>query len=322
VDSSPPSQPASSLAVGAFGKLPKVGDFVRVGLASEVTRGFEEWLHQGVQCAHDKRGATWKQAFGKGSVYAFNMSVQLGDERTGQLSGLLKPSADSVGRAFPLAVYTSPPSGLPHVSLPDALGTFLDDVADIVSQSDALSAGDLERRLPLVHGIEDAGQIARNFESWSRTTRLSDVWRSIYDSDDLARPIYALYTLLEIERPLRGRPLRKSPAGVRFPLGRLGVTAAAFWLDVVRSVFKLKSPSLSFFWFFDGQRGDILIQLGRTPAASFAELWWPDSRNEAMSDLILLPPWDGAFDRLPPLVRETLRRPHSTVSELLAAIAV
>ncbi len=322
MDTIPPSQPASGLAVGAFGKLPKAGDFVRVGLSSETTRGFEEWLHQGVQLAHDKRGSTWKNGFLRGCVYAFSMSVQLADDRTGQLSGVLRPSSDSVGRAFPLAVYAATPSNLTNAVIPDALGSFLDDVATLVAQSEALTGVELEQKLPLVHGIDDTEQIHKNFQLWSRTTRLSDVWRLIYETDDLTRPAYALYTLLEIERPLRGRPLRKSPAGVRLPLGRLGVTAAAFWLDVIRAVFKLKSTSLTFFWFFDGQRGDILVQLGRTPASVLLELWWPDARNESLSDLILLQPWEGAGERLPPTVRETLARPQATVAELLNTLAL
>jgi type VI secretion system protein ImpM len=320
VEVTPPSSRSAPLAVGAFGKLPKVADFVRVGLQNEVSRGFEEWLHQGVQYAHDKRGNAWKSTFQSGKSYASVFRVPLASGGVGLLGALVSPSHDSVGRAFPLATYVMLPADAAPSLVPQALGTFLDQAATTVGRASELTAADLTTALQSIGTFEDLAEIAPIYEAWTQRTRLTDLWRTIFETDDPSFPAYGLYLLSELVRPLRAQALSTTPLAFRVPLGRSGMTAASFWLDVVRCALKWSSTTPTFFWTFDGYSGDLLIQLGRTPVSSFMELWWPDPRNDAMTTLIGARPWGDSLSRLPPSVARCFGRPHATVAELLRAL--
>lgn len=325
--------------VGAFGKIPKAGDFVRLGAQSEVTRGFEEWLHQGVQVAHDKRGSSWKATFLGGGTYAFVARVPLNGNANelGRMAGVVRPSHDSVGRAFPFVVYTLLPEAVAPYLLPQALGSFLDDAASAAFASENASAAEIEQRLRSIAPVADAHQILPAYDHWAHTTRLSSLWHDIYGTADSTHGAYCLYLLTEMAKPFRGQAHLTTPLALRVPLGRAGVLAAGFWIDVVRSALQWNlggsaggsTTSLSnatgvrtptFFWYFDGYRGDVIIQLGRTPPSSLVELWWPDPRNEAMTDLLQAKPWGDSLARLPTHVRIVLERSHSTVAELVAAL--
>lgn len=319
MDLAPASSPRPSSGIGAFGKLPKAGDFVRVGMQSGATRALEEWMHQGVQYAHDKRGSAWKTGFVNGSVYGFVFHVDNTEQSEG-IAGLIAPSVDSVGRAFPLALFTQIGADTPSVLRPLALGTFLDLLVPIVTDARELAAADLAQRLPTSSVLEDLNGLRQSYELWTRATRLSEVWRAIYATPDTTGPAYALYTLLEIARPSRGATPSSQVIGVRLPLGTLGVSAASFWLDVLRCAFRWTTPNPTFFWYFDGRSGDLLVQPGRTRPSTLLELWSPDARNDAMSDLLRISPWDGARSLLPARVQDVLQQRDASVGDLLSAL--
>ncbi len=303
-----------------FGKLPKVGDFVRVGMSNEATRGFEEWLHKGVQYAHEKRGSSWKTTFLGGQSYASVFRVSLASGQTGLLAALISPSQDSVGRAFPLTTYVSLPDDMPLPLVPQVLGTFLDDAMALASRAPELAATDAGQSLHSLGVLEDVARVAPIYDNWVRSTRLSEMWRAIYGSEDSTSPAYAFYLLYELARTLRGRDASSSPLAFRVPLGRAGVTAASFWLDAVRASLQWRANTPTFFWTFNGYDGDLLVQLGRTPPSSFLELWWADPRNEAMTTVIGARPWGDSMSRIPPAVRRCLERPHAMVTELFDAL--
>jgi type VI secretion system protein ImpM len=89
---------ADAVRVGFFGKLPSRGDFVRAGLSRVLITAWDGWLQEVMQTSHEafvaaRRGApVWRFAFGAGVC----------GPRTA--CGLLLPSADRVGRVFPLLI--------------------------------------------------------------------------------------------------------------------------------------------------------------------------------------------------------------------------
>jgi type VI secretion system protein ImpM len=84
---------AVSGAAFVFGKLPAHGDFVARGLSVEAREAWDAWLAQEMADAKAAHGATFAERFVAAPVWRF-----VGTEAVGALA----PSADSVGRHFPI----------------------------------------------------------------------------------------------------------------------------------------------------------------------------------------------------------------------------
>lgn len=92
----------SGCAAGYFGKLPSRGDFLRQGLPASFFGPWETWLQAGLRCAVVRWPAEWKSRFLTMPVCHFHLVAGLcGPEPA---FGLLVPSRDRVGRAFPLTL--------------------------------------------------------------------------------------------------------------------------------------------------------------------------------------------------------------------------
>lgn len=306
-------------AVGLFGKIPSSGDFVRLGWSNETTRALEEWLHRGVEHAHERQGNGWKRTFQSGTMYAFVMRSPAVEGAL--LGGVISPSQDSVGRAFPLAIFTAlDPATPPHVH-PMALGSFLEEAAALAGRAAGLAATELDAAAHSLGGPEDPLPYANAYDWWARGTRVAQLWDSVFGSaHDLSAPTRALATLLEAIGPLRDRPIGTSPLSLRVPLGRGGVHSAMFWVDVVCSAMRWTQTTPTSFWTFDGYRGDILIQFGRTPVSSFKELWAPDPRNDHVVDLLGTSPTGESLSRLPYAIRRCFEVNYANVGDLLGAL--
>lgn len=301
-----------------------MGDFVRAGVATEVSRAFEEWLHQGVQYAHDKRGNAWKVPFLSGNVYAFVFRLPVGGDRTSLLAGVLKPSQDSVGRAFPLAIYRALPEDIPGPILPLVLGEFLDSAAQLALDAPAIANhAELDTRTrALTANLGDVADAVRQLEWWRNNTGLAQAWSITFGSSNVDEPVNVLGALLEIVAPFWGKENSNTPLSIRLPLGVGGIASACFWLDLIRSSIRWRTTVPTFFWYFDGHSGDTLVQLGRTPPGSLIELWSPDARSEIVCDYTRRSqrPSDEALRRIAPHTLPLLNR-HAYVAELLHALS-
>ncbi len=86
------------IRVGFFGKLPSRGDFVRSGLSRATVEAWDQWLQTVVPLAADTLAdrwwdmRSWRFAFGANICGPWPMT------------GLFLPSADRVGRLFPLLI--------------------------------------------------------------------------------------------------------------------------------------------------------------------------------------------------------------------------
>lgn len=283
--------------VAAFGKTPGMGDFLRVGSAGRAGECFDEWIQQGIAHAEARRVPGWVDAYGSGAPWAFIYRPPRSAGTPEGLVGVVGPSTDSVGRRYPLVVCAAALSACrvpwPHV-LPLAFGDFLDGAANVLLDPRAGASGAemsaaLGRVVPPV--LRDADWSAREYEVWASSTPLRQAW-SIFYGDDAVSPAHAVYTIIEAVAPFRGEEAPETRLALRLPLGAAGAAAAAFWIDIVRRLSRSPREVRSCFWSTDGRTGTMLVQLGTTPAATFGELWAPDTNSEQVCDLTASPPSD------------------------------
>ncbi len=279
--------PPVPVAVGAYGKVPKMGDFVRAG--AKPHPAFEQWLEAGMAAGEKKHAAAWPGVYGKGPIHAFVFKPPVRDG--GLLVGVLKPSHDSVGRKFPLVVFAQigerDVSPYPHL-LPLLLGDFLESAtAASVDANAVTSASEYQERiarvaLPSVY--TDA--VATEYDAWTRSTPVSVAWAAIYGSAESDAPLGALKAIREALGPFGERENLTTPLAVRLRLGSAGIAAAVFWLDIVRRVARWRATTPTCFWSFDGDDGSILIQLGQVTPSALAELWSPDPDSDHVVNLL------------------------------------
>lgn len=87
---------------GAYGKIPALGDFLRIGLASDFARGWDSWLQETILEVRRGLGARWTDCYMTMPIWRFTLAGgTLGDT---QIIGVLMASVDSVGRQFPLTL--------------------------------------------------------------------------------------------------------------------------------------------------------------------------------------------------------------------------
>ncbi|WP_018238710.1 type VI secretion system-associated protein TagF [Ensifer sp. BR816] len=88
--------------IGFFGKLPTHGDFVSTGIGHALQRELDDWLQSGLRACQDRLGNDWRDAFHGMPVWRFIVERGLWGPAT--VAGVLLPSADRVGRSFPLVI--------------------------------------------------------------------------------------------------------------------------------------------------------------------------------------------------------------------------
>jgi type VI secretion system protein ImpM len=310
--------------IGAFGKLPTTGDFVRSGTGAPLTAELEQFLHAGVDAFHQE--ACSPEVFDAGRTYGF--LLRPADPRSPEtLVGLLAPSRDAVGRRFPFVVFDDIEQRQIFAAhghlLPLAAGDFLEQALRLSSRP-GLSSQELPRELSMVRPTERRLDLfVREYADWAVTTRLSSVWSAIFGDVHSPYAAAALIGIAASVEPWRGTPHPPTSLSVRLPLGGGGTAAVVLWLDIVRRLSGWHDTIPTAFWHWSGNDGDILIQLGDTPASSFVELYRPDPDAELVYDLVprgrpptALPP--PAFFRR---AADVIRRPEAPVAELLDALA-
>jgi type VI secretion system protein ImpM len=322
----PPTPPLASSPLIVFGKVPWMGDFLRVGTPGRAGEALEQWVEQGLGRADSRFGATWESAYARGSTHAFLFRSPRGAGPRETLAGVIAPSNDAVGRSFPRMVYAPVVSSRgeiawPHV-LPIALGEFFDAAAAalhgaalVTSQPELLDV--LARvRPPRVDHVDTE---AHEYAAWTASARLEQALSVVFGPERDRLAPRALHVIAEAVAPFRGEPAPATTLGLRLPLGSGGAAAAAFWLDVVRRLAGSPAEVRTSFWSFDGERGSVIVQLGETPASTLAELWAPDSDSETMCDLTEASSLDAGrlASDLPPPLASALQSGDTLVADFL-----
>jgi protein phosphatase/serine/threonine-protein phosphatase Stp1 len=87
---------------GVFGKLPAHGDFVRRGLPQSFVGPWDAWLQAGIGVARGALGEAFEPSWAATPAWRFFLPA--GACGPAAVAGLLLPSADAVGRPFPLTL--------------------------------------------------------------------------------------------------------------------------------------------------------------------------------------------------------------------------
>ncbi len=87
---------------GAFGKMPSVGDFFRLGVSQAFVQPWDEWIQRSMLAASEALGEAWDSHYMSAPIWRFCLSPGLAGPQ--KMLGVLMPSVDRVGRRFPLTL--------------------------------------------------------------------------------------------------------------------------------------------------------------------------------------------------------------------------
>lgn len=100
---------------GAFGKLPTLGDFFRIGPLPGFIDPWDRWVQAGLVAAQQALGPRWTPCYMSAPIWRFTLSAGLAGPDA--VLGVLMPSVDRVGRKFPLTLATQIPAAPMPVAL-------------------------------------------------------------------------------------------------------------------------------------------------------------------------------------------------------------
>jgi len=92
-------------AVGAYGKMPALGDFFRMGAPAGFVEPWDDFLQRTILEARRSLGEGFDAAFMSAPIWRFTLAAGLAGPRPAM--GVLMPSIDRVGRRFPLTLVVS-----------------------------------------------------------------------------------------------------------------------------------------------------------------------------------------------------------------------
>ena len=87
---------------GAFGKMPALGDFFRLGVAADFVPPWDAWLQATLLAAEQALGARFDGCYMSAPIWRF--AVPPGVVGQQGVVGVMMPSVDRVGRRFPLTL--------------------------------------------------------------------------------------------------------------------------------------------------------------------------------------------------------------------------
>lgn len=146
--------------VGAFGKMPSVGDFFRINTPKGFVKVWDAWLQHTILTARTALGADWEALYMSAPIWRFSLSAGVAGEQ--KRIGVLMPSIDRVGRQYPLAlvleVLTSGSASSDHFSavpLFERLETLALDCLEDDMNRDRLIQALAEIEIPVTQGAPE-----------------------------------------------------------------------------------------------------------------------------------------------------------------------
>jgi type VI secretion system protein ImpM len=104
-----PELSSGPVAIGLYGKMPAHGDFVRRALPGSFVTPWDAWLAAGIAAARDRLGEEFAASWDTAPAWRF--ALPAGTCGPDAVAGVMLPSADTVGRRFPLTVAALLPRG-------------------------------------------------------------------------------------------------------------------------------------------------------------------------------------------------------------------
>lgn len=87
---------------GAFGKIPTIGDFFRLGPPPGFVSVWDDWVQRTILAGQTTLGTEWDDHYMSAPIWRFTLSAGLAG--THKIIGVFMPSVDRVGRRFPLTL--------------------------------------------------------------------------------------------------------------------------------------------------------------------------------------------------------------------------
>jgi len=142
---------------GAFGKIPSLGDFFRMGVAAGFVGVWDDWLQRGIVAGRARLGDGWQDCYMTAPIWRFTLAPGLAGAPGAM--GVLMPSVDRVGRQFPLTLVATPPEPFDPVTAHFGAGAVFAALEDLAL--DALDDMPRDKLAERLSGIdwqpEDAG---------------------------------------------------------------------------------------------------------------------------------------------------------------------
>lgn len=96
------------MKIGFFGKLPGYGDFIQRGVSPELISQWDNWMLQSLEVSNGQLGDDWQGIYFNSPIWRFCADALLfsksSDSLAGAVTGVMMPSIDNCGRAYPFAV--------------------------------------------------------------------------------------------------------------------------------------------------------------------------------------------------------------------------
>ncbi len=93
-----------TIRFGAYGKLPALGDFLRMDLPQGFVDLWDRWLQDGILTVKRHLGDRWQDCYFSAPIWRFTLSP--GIAGASAMTGVMMMSVDRVGRQFPLTLAT------------------------------------------------------------------------------------------------------------------------------------------------------------------------------------------------------------------------
>lgn len=221
-----PELSGGPVAIGLYGKMPAHGDFVRRALPGSFVTPWDTWLAAGIAAARDRLGEEFAAVWDSAPPWRF--ALPAGTCGPDAVAGVMLPSADTVGRRFPLTVAALLPRGRAPdegwfagieararearegILDADALTRALSATADVAPPTLpeetllGLFGAPPEAVEPAASGTADAATPAENIPA--------EAWLDMFSGEEKAAP---------------------QPAGPTPPEGAMDAQPAEAWLDLL-----------------------------------------------------------------------------------------
>ncbi|OOG23474.1 type VI secretion-associated protein [Thioalkalivibrio denitrificans] len=263
-----------------FGKLPGRDDFVRVGHQDAVGRSLVEWLQEGMNIL----GRRMNGAGSAGDLhFPATRFLWMGDEQLPACAGLLVPSRDRAGRAYPAVIYRAADAtgGTEMTSVyADMFGRF-QEAAEQWWRSLPNDAGreNLDQGLAALHEGEARRSRAAMLEHVAHTLRASrtdDLGEHWFAGDSARRMRDFTTGFLRLRETLLTRGAARINWGVRLPIGprSMGHRCVLFWLSLFDALFRDRPWRAHAFWRWSQAElpGEITVFFRPPPPSYFMAL--------------------------------------------------
>ncbi|WNG44787.1 type VI secretion system-associated protein TagF [Archangium minus] len=302
--------------IGLLGKAPRHAEFVRHNAASPLARYLFRWMEESTGRLHGARSAlpTTHVSF-----------VFTAPGESSVLVGVLAPSSDSVGRAFPLAIFQELPASDVagrYALLPETYQPFLQACVELLREAVSLDVPKLQERTAKLPTVRpgDIRVAERLREAMLSEKRCTELLQHVNGNQAPEGRYYALHTFLTACAGERHR--EQGLAGVMLDCPYPPHMGPVTWLELATRLLRWSSRPPSFFW-SDGQQPRLLLCLGAAPPTLLLHLAQPTRSGNNLWPLRTEKPaaMAQAKQALSAAQRQVIDSSNSTLEQLLRALA-